>query len=377
MRYVKPYYYDEFRCIADKCPDSCCTGWQIVIDEETLKKYEKGSGEFETRLQNSIDWQEGCFLQKKGRCAMLNDRNLCDIVIQKGEEWLCNTCDRYPRHVEEFAGVRELSLSLSCPVAAERMLLSEEKLHFLTKEDEEPEEMEEAFEDFDYLLFTLLEDAREVLFSIVQDREIPLKNRMELVMYLAEDMQCALDESRLFEVEEILKSYKEKADLQEKAAAQDKAGGEWEKCRKGFDFLKKLEPLRENWQQVLSDVEKSLYLAGEESYLKISEDFNSRFVTLWGKEKWEIFGEQILMFFLYTYFCGAVYDECIYSKAALSVFSVYAIEEMIKGQWILGKEQMTKEECVRLAYSYAREVEHSDNNLNSLEEWFMKYFDEK
>ena len=53
---------------------------------------------------------------------MLNDRNLCDLVIEKGEDWLCETCSRYPRHVEEFEGLREWSLSLSCPVAAEIML---------------------------------------------------------------------------------------------------------------------------------------------------------------------------------------------------------------------------------------------------------------
>ena len=40
MRYIKPTYYDEFKCIADKCPDTCCAGWQIVIDEETLDKYQ-------------------------------------------------------------------------------------------------------------------------------------------------------------------------------------------------------------------------------------------------------------------------------------------------------------------------------------------------
>ena len=33
MRYLKPHYYDKFVCTAGDCPDSCCAGWQIVIDE--------------------------------------------------------------------------------------------------------------------------------------------------------------------------------------------------------------------------------------------------------------------------------------------------------------------------------------------------------
>lgn len=379
MRYVKPYYYDEFKCIADKCPDSCCTGWQIVIDEETLDKYEKGSGEFETRLKNSVDRQESCFLQRKGRCAMLNDRNLCDIVIQKGEDWLCNTCAGYPRHVEEFEGVRELSLSLSCPVAAEKILLSEEKLHFLTEENEKPDPLKEEFDNFNYLLFTQLEDTREILFSIVQNREISLEIRMEWVLELAGDVQQIVDGIRIENMEEILEFYKGNIDFRKMPRTREdrEEWEEWEDCQERFSLLKELEPLREDWHPFLSEVERGLCQAGETRYLEISDEFNRRFVASWGKEKWEIFGEQILMFFLYTYFCGAVYDECVYSKAALSVFSVYAIREIIMGCWVLQEKQMTVEECVRLAYSYAREVEHSDNNLNSLEKWFMARFDER
>ena len=45
MIYTTPDYYDKFKCIADKCPDTCCAGWQIVIDEASLEKYKKLKGE--------------------------------------------------------------------------------------------------------------------------------------------------------------------------------------------------------------------------------------------------------------------------------------------------------------------------------------------
>ncbi len=38
MRYRRPHYYEQFSCIAGVCPDTCCAGWQIVIDEEAPKK---------------------------------------------------------------------------------------------------------------------------------------------------------------------------------------------------------------------------------------------------------------------------------------------------------------------------------------------------
>ena len=36
------------------------------------------------------------------------------------------------------------------------------------------------------------------------------------------------------------------------------------------------------------------------------------------KEEWENLGEQLLMFFVYTYFCGAVYDDMVCSKMELA-----------------------------------------------------------
>ena len=50
MRYIKPHYYDKFSCLADQCPDTCCAGWAIMIDEESLKYYSRVTGPFGNRL---------------------------------------------------------------------------------------------------------------------------------------------------------------------------------------------------------------------------------------------------------------------------------------------------------------------------------------
>ena len=112
-----PNYYKEFSCIAGACPDTCCAGWQIVIDDQTLKKYQHFKGPFRNRLHNDIDWKEHVFRQYNRRCAFLNEENLCDIYTEAGPEMFCRTCRNYPRHIEEFEGLREISLSLSCPEA--------------------------------------------------------------------------------------------------------------------------------------------------------------------------------------------------------------------------------------------------------------------
>ena len=41
-----PDYYEKFRCIGGACPDTCCAGWEVDIDEETAEYYLQQEGEF-------------------------------------------------------------------------------------------------------------------------------------------------------------------------------------------------------------------------------------------------------------------------------------------------------------------------------------------
>lgn len=50
MQITKPTFYKEFSCIAGACPDTCCAGWQIMIDEKSLQKYRRFKGPFRNRL---------------------------------------------------------------------------------------------------------------------------------------------------------------------------------------------------------------------------------------------------------------------------------------------------------------------------------------
>ena len=46
MLYTIPDYYHEFTCVAGKCEDTCCAGWQIVADEAALERYRNETGAF-------------------------------------------------------------------------------------------------------------------------------------------------------------------------------------------------------------------------------------------------------------------------------------------------------------------------------------------
>ncbi len=363
MYYRKPHYYDKFSCTAEQCPDTCCAGWQIVIDENSLEKYSNVSGDFGIRLLNSINWREGIFEQYEKRCSFLNAENLCDIYKELGADALCDTCRLYPRHIEEFENLREFSLSLSCPVAAKMILQCQEPVRFLEEEDEK-EECEEDFEDFDFLLFDCLLEVREKLFSIVQNRTIPIEKRMYCVLKIAKNLQTALDEGELFE-----RDFMAEIELCLQEKAEDFSGNLYEIVQAFRKDLLRLEVLREEWKTNLKAAD-NLFQKGETWYVEKRDRYKAEIKNTIGQEQWDIYKEQLLMFFLYTYFCGAVYDDMIYSKGVLSVISVFWIEEITFWNWAKDERIIEEKNILETAYRYAREIEHSDENLNLLEEIF-------
>ena len=139
--------------------------------------------------------------------------------------------------------------------------------------------------------------------------------------------------------------------------------------------LRSLERLRPEWDEVLDGTEKVLYQNGESAYQAICEEFH----RTWGakssrRAEWENIGEQLLMFFVYTYFCGAVYDDMVCSKMELALFSVRWIQEILLARWLENGKTLSMHDVEELSWRYAREVEHSDDNLNALEDWLFETY---
>lgn len=376
MIYTTPDYYKEFHCIADKCEDTCCAGWQIVIDDKSLTKYKKiitgkevQRRSFRARLLASVDWIEGTFRQSKDkRCAFLNEENLCDLFTKCGESSLCKTCRRYPRHIEEFEGVREITLSISCPEVARILLGKMEPVSFVSYE----REGEEEYEEFDPFLFSILEDARVEMINILQNRNIPVKQRVLLVLGMAHDMQGRINRQEMFECMQVIEKYcgKDALSYVESYAGKEANPQEFHiYARELFEKQFKLELLREEWDMVLQETEILLYGKGALHYEGVRKHF-----TVWTEEESHI-GiqmEQLLVYFLFTYLPGAVYDGEVYAKVQMAVYLTWMIYELLMARWLKNEEVLTQEEIVDLVYRFSREVEHSDENLKAVEKWMQK-----
>ena len=169
MKLSVPFYYDKFRCIADKCPDSCCVGWEIAVDDDTLRYYRTVGGEIGKRLQKSI--KDGVFQLTDGeRCPFLNGNGLCDIITALGEDKLCKICARHPRFAEQYCEDTEIGLGLSCPECARIICESDLPDSYIVSRDTEDEI--EVFgyteNDDDADEYRALLSLREALYRIVR-----------------------------------------------------------------------------------------------------------------------------------------------------------------------------------------------------------------
>ena len=74
-----------------------------------------------------------------------------------------------------------------------------------------------------------------------------------------------------------------------------------------------------------------------------------------------------MVYFVFTYFCGAVYDDNIVGKMQTAVVSTLLIQELAIAKWLEQNERLDFEGFVDIAHRVSREIEHSDLNLNRME----------
>ena len=440
MKVRVPNYFNEFKCIASECEDTCCAGWEIVIDDETHKRYENVEGEFGEILRSKIVKSDGenIFLLNNGNCSFLNEKKMCEIYINLGEDNLCYTCQQFPRYTEEFLDLKEVGLSLSCPEAARIILRKAENTTFNLSEEDKCEsktqkeleydlslsceninssnctlgecsnskdnENRESFnlsesenrqcldlknsediegnnsevdsftEDEDYfdegideeVLSEFLE-CRNIVFNIIERNDLDLGTKAALALEFVKEVQNKIDLGDMDEIPELMEEYrdenfintliKELESYKGKESIKHKNLCEYLKIYKSIKHINSNDPL---------GLEKALkYFEGnEEFYLRKHKEFNEYY-----KENLYKF-KNILVYFIFRYFMKAIFDYDVSAKIKLAIISTLMIKELAVVRFIENNNEFTEEDMVEVSRIYSKDIEHSDENIENLQEIF-------
>ena len=232
----KPAYFDGFRCLADRCPDSCCKEWDVLVDADTAARYmtmEGPLGDELRRVMYEEDGQRYFAIRPDRRCPMWRDDGLCRIQAEAGEEMLCHTCRDFPRLTHDYGDFIERGLELSCPEAA-RIILSAVPAPWVTEERPGGEGECDA-DAMDCLL-----QVREEALTILEDRRFSPAQALALLLIHGYRSQEMLDggEEEIFDPVNAL-------DLAKELACDADAAGI-------IDFFSGLEILTPGWKDRLA-----------------------------------------------------------------------------------------------------------------------------
>lgn len=306
MKIYVPDYYGEFRCIAGACRHSCCIGWEIDIDDETLALYRRMDGNIGERLRREIadDGDTAHFkLGPEERCPFLNAQGLCDLILAKGEDVLCQICADHPRFRNFYSDRTEIGLGLCCEAAGRLILGRKEPMRLVMLEDDGAEE--ECWEED-----TSFYAWRDQLIALAQDRTKRVSRRADAVLHA-----CGMEINA----------------PPEKWAA----------------FYQTLEMLDKNWHGRLEALKRC---GGRD----LPDD------------AWiETALEQLLVYFLYRHLPGALDDNDYAGRAAFAVLSWKIVRALCCCTYEeTGK--LSLDDMVEAARMYSSEIEYSDENIGAI-----------
>ncbi len=345
MEITVPSYYERFHCLAGQCRDNCCcTGWQIVIDPDTLEYYrhlpEPQRGRILAGLTENEEG-ETIIRPRDGRCPFLTGERLCGLVLELGEEHIGEICALHPRYRAWYPGRLEMGVGLCCEEAARLILSDSAPAEFYTYLTDQADE-----EGEDVPLYPALLNLRERLFAAAQDRSRPLRLRLAEILRLAHAAQEAVNRGEL-------------PDTQVPPSPLPASSGDGRNVLRALaDAHREMEVLEAPWGEALSRLSAQLDALDWSGFQAAAE--------AWA---WEY--EHLTVYLLFRYFLPAVWDGTPLLAAEQVVGMVLAIAALGALAWQEGGGSLSAAERWEIARQYSKEVEYSEDNLELLREAFL------
>lgn len=372
MKVLKPFYYDDFKCTANKCIDNCCSNWKIEIDEKTYKKYKKLKGEWGKKINSNISrnrsnpsyLQYGKINLKNNKCSLLSEDGLCTIHGSLGEDYLCNICRVYPREIRKYGEIYERNLSISCPEVARYIIKCKDNFSF-NLEDEKLNDLDKDYivnNKYNEKLYNILWDTRSLSMEIIQFKEIEIWKRITFFKMLTDKVQNIINEKQYDNYEELLNNFRQQitninvinsldkisliSDVKVKfiqSALQVRAnqGTNNEK----FDNL-----LKEYNELFNKDID---FKGNIEKIIKKEKEFNTYL-----KEQENII-ENLLIYLIYKYFMKSLHTKDLNAKVNNIILSYAMMKMLLLSRYNKNNKKLNEEDFVEVFYLFSREIEHN------------------
>lgn len=339
--------YKQFECIADKCTDSCCAGWKIIVDEHSAKKYRDYQGELGEKLKHKMLQDKNIFFElNKGRCPFLNSGNLCDIYIEMGKDMLCETCSSYPRIIRQEDDIMQVCLTMSCPEAA-RLMMSDK---FKIIEIDNGKALD---------CISMKDRMQQLLIQIIEDERTKLFNRIITAMMVTNAVAREKKEEKIVEIIEQFEDSDMRNDFTTSVTLEDIG----ETAFIVYDLVKefiKIYDTRVIRKDIIERVK--LYLGEKnefaEKYIDMLKNLND---YMHKQNKSYVYQNQIIYYIFRHY-----KDKCSRNEF-LTMMSVYCVISRTIHALVLENEGEIGLEDIIIAYQYySKLIEHSVKDYNKM-----------
>ena len=380
MKVLKPFYYDDFKCIAGDCIDNCCHAeWEISIDKKTYKKYRKLKGQWGNKINNNIgrirsnisDLRYGKIKLKDKGCSLLDEKGLCTIHANLGVGYLCNTCKVYPRDITKLGEIYERNLFMSCPEVARYFVRHKENFYFNMGEEELSDLDKDYIIDksYDEKLYNLLWDSRSLAMEIIQFKEIEIWKRIIFLKILTDKVQKLIDEENYENYEKVLNTFRNEITNIDVINSLDKI--KFVEDVK-FDFIQSII----NKSSQLKRVKYSQLINDYYEMFNATDDKKENLKLLFEKERefniflkdYENILENLLIYLIYGYFMLALYSKDLNKQVNKVIITYSMIKMLLLGRWYKNNKNLTEEDFVEILYVFSRVIEHSSTFLNKIYE---------
>ncbi len=299
---IFPSFYDNFKCKASACTDTCCTGWEIDVDDTTYDKYKAINSQFgEYILSNiAIDGDiKTINLTNDEKCRFLDCNGLCKIYENLGESFLCDICYEHPRFYYDYEDVTEIGLGLCCEQVCELLFDDNYDLKFVS--DIKIDALTDCYAE--YLI------VREKIFEILEQSG-SICNKFKKIF-------AVIDENFSKTDAEIFESV--------------------------LNILRNTEPINSKWTN-------NIELLCENSFLfslrkcDINDDYYSKFAA----------------YVIYRHFISSAENDNIYGCVKLALTGIIFL--YCNEQYILQSREFTKADLINTVKLWSQQIEYSCEN---------------